>query len=180
VRQSEADRNRTFEDMAVSEGDHFRTVEFRGEQVKLPVYLDHHATTPLDPRVLDAMLPYFTERFGNPHSAQHAYGWAAEEAIERARTEIAQLIGALPDGSVVSSGAGGAEIRAIRGGAARALWNSQAELQAAHTVTVVNCRLIQYGNAMVAMGRHQRTRRSVGPRRSTAVKMPPRASACTR
>ena len=55
-----------------------RTVKFRGEQLKLPVYLDHHATTPLDPRVLEAMLPYFTEGFGNPHSTQHAYGWAAE------------------------------------------------------------------------------------------------------
>jgi cysteine desulfurase len=120
VRQSEADRNRTFEDMAVSEGDHFRTVEFRGEQVKLPVYLDHHATTPLDPRVLDAMLPYFTERFGNPHSAQHAYGWAAEEAIERARTEIARLIGALPDEIVFTSGATEANNLAIRGVAARA------------------------------------------------------------
>ena len=67
----------------VSEAALFRTVEFRGARLELPVYLDHHATTPLDPRVLDAMLPYFKEQFGNPHSAQHAYGWAAEEAVER-------------------------------------------------------------------------------------------------
>ena len=94
------------------------TTEFRGERLQLPVYLDHHATTPLDPRVLDAMLPYFTERFGNPHSAQHAYGWAAAEAVERARTEVAALIGALPEEIVFTSGATEANNLAIRGTAA--------------------------------------------------------------
>ena len=98
----------------------FRTLEFRGERLQLPVYLDHHATTPLDPQVLDAMLPYFTERFGNPHSAQHAYGWAAEAAVEQARTEIAGLIGALPEELVFTSGATEANNLAIRGVAARA------------------------------------------------------------
>jgi cysteine desulfurase len=104
----------------VSEAGNFRTVEFRGERLKLPVYLDHHATTPLDPRALDAMLPYLTERFGNPHSAQHAYGWAAEEAVERARTEMAALIGALPEEIVFTSGATEANNLAIRGAAASA------------------------------------------------------------
>jgi cysteine desulfurase len=98
----------------------FRTVEFRGERLRLPVYLDHHATTPLDARVLDAMLPYFTERFGNPHSAQHAYGRAAEAAIEQARREVAALIGALPEEIVFTSGATEANNLAIRGAAARA------------------------------------------------------------
>jgi cysteine desulfurase len=97
-----------------------RTVEFRGAPLQLPVYLDHHATTPLDPRVLDAMLPYFTEGFGNPHSAQHAYGRAAAAAIEQARSEVAALIGALPEEIVFTSGATEASNLAIRGVAARA------------------------------------------------------------
>ena len=57
-----------------------------------PIYLDNQSTTPVDPRVLEAMLPYFTEHFGNPHSTSHAYGRVAAEAIERARCEIAALI----------------------------------------------------------------------------------------
>jgi cysteine desulfurase len=93
----------------------FRTVEFRGERLRLPVYLDHHATTPLDPRVLDAMLPYLTERFGNPHSAQHAHGWAAEQAVDAARAQVAGLIGALPEEIVFTSGATEANNLAIRG-----------------------------------------------------------------
>jgi cysteine desulfurase len=104
----------------VSEPGNFRTIEFQGEPLQLPVYLDHHATTPLDPRVLEAMLPYLTADFGNPHSAQHAYGWAAEAAIERARTEVAGLIGARPDEIVFTSGATEANNLAIRGVAARA------------------------------------------------------------
>jgi cysteine desulfurase len=92
----------------------FRTVDFRGARLQLPVYLDHHATTPLDPRVLDAMLPYFTERFGNPHSAQHAHGWAAEQAVDAARAQVAALIGALPEEIVFTSGATEANNLAIR------------------------------------------------------------------
>ena len=97
-----------------------RTVEFQGEPLQLPVYLDHHATTPLDPRVLDAMLPYLTEFFGNPHSVQHAYGWAAGAAIEQARREVAALIGALPEEIVFTSGATEANNLAIRGVVAQA------------------------------------------------------------
>jgi cysteine desulfurase len=104
----------------MSTADSFRTVEFEGEQLRLPVYLDHHATTPLDPRVLEAMLPYLTERFGNPHSAQHAYGWAAEAAVEQARVHVAVLIGARPEEIVFTSGATEANNLAIRGVAARA------------------------------------------------------------
>ncbi|MGH7804090.1 MAG: aminotransferase class V-fold PLP-dependent enzyme, partial [Candidatus Binatia bacterium] len=59
-----------------------------------PIYLDHHATTPVDPRVVDAMAPYFGEEFGNASSATHSYGWRAEAAVEQAREELAAAIGA--------------------------------------------------------------------------------------
>ncbi|MFN2448025.1 MAG: cysteine desulfurase family protein [Vicinamibacterales bacterium] len=70
-----------------------------------PIYLDHHATTPVDRRVLDAMMPYFSVRFGNAGSRQHAYGWEANEAVEEARHEVAALIGASAREIVFTSGA---------------------------------------------------------------------------
>lgn len=71
----------------------------------MPIYLDYQATTPMDPRVAEAMMPYFYEQFGNPHSRNHAYGWSTEEAVEHARKQIADLIGANKKDIIFTSGA---------------------------------------------------------------------------
>ena len=87
--------------------------------MKLPIYLDYHATTPVDPRVLEAMLPFFTENFGNPASRNHKFGWAASTAVENARKQVAKLINASAKEIIFTSCASESDNLAIKGVAHR-------------------------------------------------------------
>ena len=98
--------------------------------LKLPIYLDHHATTPADPRVVEAMLPYFSDRFGNSASRHHSFGWAARDAVATARRQIASLIGCDPGELFFTSGATESNNLALKGVA------HAVGVGAAHIVTV--------------------------------------------
>ncbi len=103
--------------------------------LKLPMYFDHAATTPTDPRVVEAMLPYFTEKFGNPGSRNHCFGWEAEDATKLARKQVADLIGADPKEIIFTSGSTEANNIAIKGGASMYARKPAGEAGRGHVIT---------------------------------------------
>jgi cysteine desulfurase len=110
-----------------------------------PIYMDSQATAALDPRVLDAMLPYMTEDYGNPHSRTHQYGWSAEEAVEAARKQVADLIGASPKEIFFTSGATECNNIAIKGvgNFNKAKKNHIVTLQTEHKCVLDSCRYLE-------------------------------------
>ena len=118
---------------------------------KLPIYLDYHATTPVDVRVVDAMAPYFTDRFGNAASRHHPFGWAARDAVEAARRQVARLIGADPREICFTSGATESNNLALKGAAAGAAGRPLHVVTVAteHRAVLDPCRRLVEGGARV-------------------------------
>lgn len=112
---------------------------------KLPIYLDYQASTPADPRVVEKMLPWFTEKFGNPHSRSHAYGWEAEAAVELARQQVASLINADEKEIVFTSGATESNNIAIKGvaGFYKDTKNHIITVQTEHKCVLESCRALE-------------------------------------
>src|SRR5882762_5838625 len=103
--------------------------------VKLPIYMDNHATTPVDPRVVEAMLPYFTEKYGNSASRNHKFGWEAEEAVDKAREQAAALIGANGKEIIWTSGSTESNNLAIKGAAYMYAKNPEGQPNRGHIIT---------------------------------------------
>ena len=118
---------------------------------QLPIYLDYHATTPVDPRVVEAMAPYFTDRFGNAASRHHPFGWAARDAVEAARRQVARLIGADPREICFTSGATESNNLALKGAAAGAAGRPLHVVTVAteHRAVLDPCRRLVEGGARV-------------------------------
>jgi cysteine desulfurase len=121
--------------------------------VSRPVYLDFHATTPVDPRVLQVMLPYFNHVFGNASSRQHRFGWKAEEAVERGRQQVAALIGAKAKEIVFTSGATEANNLAIRGAVAarRSRGNHVVTVATEHHAVLDTCKALEHDGCQVTV-----------------------------
>ncbi|CAG8519486.1 5476_t:CDS:2, partial [Ambispora leptoticha] len=113
-----------------------------------PIYLDMQATTPTDPRVLDAMMPYLTQQYGNPHSRTHAYGWEAEKAVEQARAYVAELIGADPKEIIFTSGATESNNMSVKGVARfyKSSKNHVITTQIEHKCVLDSCRVLAEEN----------------------------------
>lgn len=122
-----------------------QTTSTATNQIIRPIYLDLQATTPMDPRVLDGMLPYMTDRFGNPHSRTHAYGWEAEKAVETARSKVASLINADPKEIIFTSGATESNNLSLKG-VARFYGKHKRHLittQTEHKCVLDSCRVLE-------------------------------------
>lgn len=123
--------------------------------MRTPIYLDYHATTPVDPRVLSDMLPYFTEHFGNPHSKQHPWGWKARDAVETARAQVGDLINASAPEVVFTSGASESNNLAIKGAvlARRSQGNRIVTVATEHKSVLDTCRRLgEQGVDVVIVG----------------------------